>query len=115
MLLRRGKQRRDGEVGRESPRTRFTGPDKCRALTLLGRSIEWPKAVRRLEGPYGWLKSLLDKEGILRVVEIKHALDRCLLDYGKSNPCRGIYVMGHSHEPMLKRVEFWPRTPPGKR
>jgi len=24
---------------------------------------------------------------------------------------RGIYVMGHSHEPMLKRIELWPRPP----
>lgn len=72
-------------------------------------------AVRSLEGPYGWLKSLLDKEGLIRVREIKHALDCCLLDNRKpSAECRGIYVMGHSHEPMLKRVEFWPRTPPGR-
>jgi len=84
--------------------------------------------VRSLEGPAGWLASGVTGDDIPRVTSLKHALAKCLLnhlppepDVSKSAPskprpierCRGIYVMGHSHEPMLKRVELVPREPKG--
>lgn len=89
-------------------------------------------SVRSLEGPAGWLASQVTKDDIPRVTSIRHALDKCLLNHlppdpelstsspskpGRPKPrpiepCRGIYVMGHSHEPMLKRVELWPSPPP---
>jgi hypothetical protein len=68
--------------------------------------------VRRFEGPGGWATSMGDGKGIQRVISIRHALDRCLLTHIDSGqPCRGVYVMGHTHEAMLKRVELWPCPP----
>jgi hypothetical protein len=78
--------------------------------------------VRNLEGPAGWAVSMGDGKGIQRVKSIDHALHRCLLNHirppnpkappeAKVEPCRGVYVMGHTHEAMLKRVELWPCPP----
>ncbi len=68
--------------------------------------------VRNFEGPAGWATSMGDGKGIQRVKSIRHALDRCLLKHMDSGqPCRGVYVMGHTHEAMLKRVELWPCPP----
>lgn len=95
------------------PYNRDESPGEGHQLTQAAFFVP---SVRRIEGPAGWFSSLLDKEGLMRVREVDHALDRCLLDHGRSSaPCRGIYVMGHSHEPMLKRVEFWPSTPASRR
>jgi hypothetical protein len=69
-------------------------------------------SIRSAEGAYGWAASALDDDDLLRVNCIHHALTKCLLDHiDSSEPCRGFYVMGHSHEPMLKRVELWPSPP----
>jgi len=69
-------------------------------------------AIRNHEGFAGWAANLGDGNQVPRVLSIKHAMKRCLPDPGKSpDICRGIYVMGHSHEPMLKRVELWPHPP----
>jgi len=68
--------------------------------------------VRNFEGPAGWTTSMGDGKGIQRVTSIRHALDRCLLRHiDTGQPCRGVYVMGHTHEAMLKRVELWPCPP----
>jgi hypothetical protein len=76
--------------------------------------------VRRVEGPGGWAISMGEGKGIQRVKSIDHALHRCLLNHipkpkpqpeDKIEPCRGVYVMGHTHEAMLKRVELWPCPP----
>ena len=68
--------------------------------------------VRNFEGPAGWATSMGDGKGIQRVKSIHHALDQCLLKHiDTGQPCRGVYVMGHTHEAMLKRVELWPCPP----
>ena len=78
--------------------------------------------VRRIEGPAGWATSMGDGKGVQRVKSIEHAMQRCLLNHirppnpkaqteAKIEPCRGVYVMGHTHEAMLKRVELWPCPP----
>jgi hypothetical protein len=68
--------------------------------------------VRNIEGFATWSRTFGDGKGIPRTVSIEHAMKRCLLNHiDSSEPCRGIYVMGHSHEPMLKRVELWPSPP----
>jgi hypothetical protein len=68
--------------------------------------------VRNLEGFVGWARKLGDGNKVPRTLSIEHAMRRCLLNHiDASEPCRGIYVMGHSHEPMLKRVELWPCPP----
>lgn len=68
--------------------------------------------VRSKEGPVGWANSILDEYNLPRLTSIHHALKTCLPNPVESSaPCRGIYVMGHSHEPMLKRVELWPCPP----
>jgi|GEM_PF-2944096 len=68
--------------------------------------------ARQFEGPAGWASSIGDGNGIQRVKSIKHALDRCLLRHATAGErCRGIYVLGHTHEAMLKRVELWPYLP----
>jgi hypothetical protein len=70
--------------------------------------------VRNLEGPGGWTTSMGNGKGIQRVKSLDHALDRCLRNHihpTNPEPCRGVYVMGHTHEPMLKRVELLPCPP----
>jgi hypothetical protein len=68
--------------------------------------------MRNIEGFMTWAISLGDSEDIPRTLSIQHAMKRCLSNrITASEPCRGIYVMGHSHEPMLKRVELWPFPP----
>jgi len=67
---------------------------------------------RNIEGFAGWGLKLGDGNLVPRTLSIQHAMKRCLLNHiDASEPCRGIYVMGHSHEPMLKRVELWPCPP----
>lgn len=71
--------------------------------------------VRSLEGPATWASWKVNSGGIARVEGIKHAMRRCLLDHvDNASACRGIYVMGHTHEAMLKRVELMPWPPPKK-
>jgi hypothetical protein len=71
---------------------------------------------RSLEGFAGWVTKLGDGNQAPRTLSIQHAMKQCLLNHvTASEPCRGIYVMGHSHEPMLKRVELWPFPPYGYR
>jgi hypothetical protein len=68
--------------------------------------------IRNIEGFATWFRTFGDGKGIPRTVSIEYAMKRCLLNHiNSSEPCRGIYVMGHSHEPMLKRVELWPSPP----
>ena len=68
--------------------------------------------VRNLEGPGGWTTSMGKGKGIQRVKSLDHALDQCLLKHiDTGQPCRGVYVMGHTHEAMLKRVELLPCPP----
>jgi hypothetical protein len=79
-------------------------------------------SIRNLEGPLGWLASSDEDEKLQRVVHIRHAMDKCFLNHlpdpskpaKKPEPCRGIYVMGHTHEPMLKRVQLRHAAPQGK-
>jgi hypothetical protein len=67
---------------------------------------------RNIEGFAGWGLKLGDGNLVPRTLSIQHAMKRCLLNHiDASEACRGIYVMGHSHEPMLKRVERWPCPP----
>ena len=67
---------------------------------------------RNLEGFLGWAIKLGDGNKVPRTLSIRHAMKRCLPGPKESSDlCRGIYVMGHSHEPMLKRVELWPFQP----
>jgi hypothetical protein len=88
----------------------------------LTQAALFQPGVRALEGPAGWTTSMGDGRGIQRVKSIEHALHRCLLNHvrppnpkaqpeAKIEPCRGVYVMGHTHEAMLKRVELWPCPP----
>jgi hypothetical protein len=71
--------------------------------------------VRSKEGFFTWGKAKLweaDFNQLPRVVCIRRAMDQCLINVlNSSAPCRGMYVMGHSHEPMLKKVELWPSPP----
>jgi hypothetical protein len=71
--------------------------------------------VRGIEGFTTWANADLwegDRNQLPRVVCIRHAMDQCLINVlNSSAPCRGMYVMGHSHEPMLKKVELWPSPP----
>jgi hypothetical protein len=91
------------------PSNRDESPVRGHGLTQVAF---FEPAIRNLEGPAGWATSIWHHDNIPRVVSIRHALGRCLLrPIDTSGPCRSIYVMGHSHEPMLKRVELWPRTP----
>jgi len=72
--------------------------------------------MRNYEGFAGWAIKLGDGNKIPRTLSIQHAMRQCLFNHlTASEPCRGIYVMGHSHEPMLKRVELWPTPPYGYR
>ena len=78
----------------------------------LTQAAFFQPGVRNLEGPAGWAVSMGEGNGIQRVTSIRHALDQCLLKHVDSaQPCRGVYVMGHTHEAMLKRVELWPCPP----
>jgi len=71
--------------------------------------------IRSAEGPVTWALWKAKRGGIARTEGIKHAMQRCLLDHiTSSQPCRGIYVMGHTHEAMLKRVELMPWPPQKK-
>jgi hypothetical protein len=71
--------------------------------------------IRNIEGFGTWFLAKGNAGKIPRTMCIQHALETCILHHIDSpEPCRGIYVMGHSHEPMLKRVELWPRTPARK-
>ncbi|MBN2577285.1 MAG: hypothetical protein JXP73_22170 [Deltaproteobacteria bacterium] len=69
--------------------------------------------ARSLEGPAGWFGSKATGKSLQRVNSIHHAFRGCLMDhwFSPAQPCRGIYVMGHSHEPMLKRVDLLPCPP----
>jgi len=73
--------------------------------------------VRSIEGFGTWGRTKFweaDFNQLPRVVCIRRAMDQCLLGALDSGaPCRGMYVMGHSHEPMLKKVELWPSPPKG--
>jgi hypothetical protein len=68
--------------------------------------------VRSIEGFATWADAAIweaDLNQLPRVVCIRRAMDQCLINVlNSSAPCRGMYVMGHSHEPMLKKVELWP-------
>ena len=78
----------------------------------LTQAAFFQPGVRAIEGPAGWATSMGEGRGIQRVKSIHHALVCCLLNHIDSGePCRGVYVMGHTHEAMLKRVELWPCTP----
>jgi hypothetical protein len=78
----------------------------------LTQAAFFQPGVRNLEGPAGWAVSMGEGKGIQRVISIRHALDQCLLKHVDSaQPCRGVYVMGHTHEAMLKRIELWPCPP----
>jgi hypothetical protein len=77
-------------------------------------------SVRNLEKPAGWVVAFGDGNRIQRTLSIAHAMNRCLLNHvgwqlsdkgmrsAPHAPCRGIYVMGHTHEAILKRVEVLP-------
>jgi len=72
--------------------------------------------VRSWEAPVTWASWKVGSGGLARVDGILHAMKRCLLDHlDDGSPCRGIYVMGHTHEAMLKRVELlaWPPSKKG--
>ena len=84
-------------------------PSRGHALT---QAAFLSPSVRSKEGAAGWANSILDEYTLPRLTSIHHALKTCLPNpIESSEPCRGIYVMGHSHEPMLKRVELWPCPP----
>ncbi len=87
----------DPRMGHRLTQTAFFGP-----------------VVRKLEGPLGWVfGSALAGKDVQRLLSIRHAMQRCLLDHADfpGAPCRGVYVMGHTHEAMLKRVELLPCPP----
>lgn len=69
--------------------------------------------VRKVEGPAGWVAAAAKGTYIPRLVSIEHAIRRCVR--GQPNlpgtRFRGVYVMGHTHEAMLKRVELLPCPP----
>ena len=78
----------------------------------LTQAAFFQPGVRNLEGPGGWTTSMGDGKGIQRVKSLDHALNRCLLNHIETRqPCRGVYVMGHTHEAMLKLIELWPCPP----
>ncbi len=78
----------------------------------LTQAAFFAPSIRSKEGAAGWATSMTDENHLFRLSSIHHALKTCLLGHiDSSEPCRGIYVMGHSHEPMLKRVELWPSPP----
>ena len=76
--------------------------------------------MRNLEKPAGRVVAFGDGNRIQRTLSIAHAMNRCLLNHvgwqltekglrsAPYAPCRGIYVMGHTHEALLKRVEVLP-------
>jgi UDP-2,3-diacylglucosamine pyrophosphatase LpxH len=86
----------------------------------LTQAVFLQSGVRSLEKLGGWAFAFGDGKRIQRVVSIQHAMNRCLLNHigrqvtagvvgdAPHAPCRGIYVMGHTHEAMLKRVELLP-------
>jgi hypothetical protein len=93
------------------PNNRDENPAKGHRATQLAF---FTPSIRSAEGAYGWAASTIENDNLLRVTSIHHAIDTCLLrhlDKTAPEPCRGFYVMGHSHEPMLKRVELWPSPP----
>jgi hypothetical protein len=69
--------------------------------------------VRKVEGPAGWVTTAPRGKYVPRLVSIEHAIRRCLHGQAKlpGSAFRGIYVMGHTHEAMLKRVELLPCPP----
>jgi len=97
------------------PSNRDEDPTSGHRLTQLA-FIE--PGMRNIEGFATWFRSIGDGKVVPRTVSIEHAMKCCLVDPRDfSQPSkqpeafRGIYVMGHSHEPMLKRIELWPRPP----
>ena len=88
--------------------------DPTRGYALTQAAFLHP-GIRTYEGPATWALWKANQGNIARVTAIMHAMQRCLLDHVDSGqPCRGIYVMGHTHEAMLKRVELMPWAPPTK-
>jgi hypothetical protein len=97
----------------EDPSNRDESPKAGHRLTQL--AFLQP-GVRSVESFATWANAAILEgklEKLPRVVCIRRALELCLLKALGGGPCRGIYVMGHSHEPMLKKVELWPRPPKG--
>lgn len=86
------------------PSNRDESPSDGYGLTQVAY---WVQLARQFEGFASWASSILhtaSDDEMPRVVAIRHAISRCL-------PDRGIFVQGHSHEPLLKRIEVLP--PPG--
>jgi hypothetical protein len=72
-------------------------------------------SARSYESRVAWALWKAGRGDLPRIERIKHAIRKCLLDHiGLGQPCRGIYVMGHTHEAMLKRVELMPWPPQKK-
>ena len=91
----------------------FNHDEDPRSGHKLTQAAFFAPPVRRFEGPAGWAGSAVNGKDIQRVLSIRHAIRRCLLDHADfpAAPCRGVYVMGHTHEAMLKRVELMPCPP----
>jgi len=92
-------------------------PWKGHALT---QGVFLHSIIRDFEKLAGWAFAFGDGNRVQRIIAIQRAMSLCLLNHigtavykddildAPYAPCRGIYVMGHTHEALLKRVELLP-------